>query len=185
MGATKDRLAVGGRPILVHLLEQVGHAGPTLLVTSPALPKPAGCERFDRVAFDLVEGAGPLAGIAAALAAATTPAVCVLSVDMPNVGPAQLVWLREALDAQPDVLGVLCRRGDGSGTPRIEPFPSVFRASAAPLIAAELSAGRRALHTLLDLPWFVATDTPGSWPASVWLNLNRPADLGQIAATLL
>ena len=184
MGATKDRLAVAGVPILARLAGRLGHVGPTLLVTSHAHPKPLGNERFDRTVFDTVEDAGPLAGITAALAAATTPLVGVLSVDMPNVGPDQVRWLHDALHARPEAVGVLCRRRDADGD-RIEPFPSVFRSAAGPLIAAELAAGRRALHTLLDLPGFVAADTPADWPGSVWLNLNRPADLRKIGATIL
>lgn len=184
MGVAKDRLLIDGRPILAHLLDRAGYAGSTLLVTSAARPQPLAAERFDRVAIDLIDDAGPLAGIATALAAATTPTVCVLSVDMPNVGAEQVGFLRGAMNAAGgDVLGLLCRRRDGSGVERIEPFPSVFRASAAALVAAELAAGRRSLCSLLDLPAIAAIDVPNSWPGSVWPNLNRPTDLEQIGAT--
>lgn len=185
MGVAKDRLAVGGLPILAHLLARAAHGGPTLLVASPAHPTPLGCERFDRVVLDPVEGDGPLAGVVAALAAASTPAVYVLSVDMPNVGPSQLGWLRVVLEQRPGTLGLFGRRYDAAGELRVEPFPSIFSSSAGPRVAAELAAGRRAIHSLLDVPGFAAVDTPVDWPGTVWLNLNRPTDLKEIGATIL
>ncbi|MDB5296394.1 MAG: hypothetical protein JWO31_2377 [Phycisphaerales bacterium] len=187
MGAAKDRLVIAGKPVLVHLLDRLAHAGPKLLVAAADHPSPVGHERFDRIAFDAVAGTGPLAGVVAALAAATTPRVYVLSVDMPNVGPEQLAWLRDSLAARGELTGLLCERA-GAGAdapPSVEPFPSIFRSSAASLLAAELAAGRRALHSLLDLPAFGAATVPSTWNGSVWLNLNRPDDLRRAGAIIL
>jgi molybdopterin-guanine dinucleotide biosynthesis protein A len=184
MGATKDRLTVAGQPILLHLLGRLAHVGPTLLVTSPEHPEPVGHERFDRIAFDHTVGVGPLAGIIAALEGAGTETVCVLSVDMPNVGAEHVAWLREALADRPAAVGLMCRRTDGVGG-QIEPFPGIFRAAAAGAVSAHLAAGGRSVHSLLDLPGFEAVTVPAEWPDDVWLNLNRPDDLGKIGATIL
>ncbi|HEX8915308.1 MAG TPA: molybdenum cofactor guanylyltransferase [Humisphaera sp.] len=184
MGVPKDRLFVGDRPILVHLLERARWAGPTLLVASRDRPEPVGFERFDRVTFDAETGQGPLAGIAAALAACATPTVVVMSVDMPNVGAEQIEWLTAELDARPGAAGVMCRRRGDEGDEQIEPFPAIFRAEALPLVAAELAAGRRSLHGLLRLPRFLAADVPAGWPKSTWLNCNRPDDLAAAGAEL-
>lgn len=188
MGGTKDRLAVGGRPILLHLLSQARHDGPTMLVTSPEHPRPIGWDRFDRVAFDPVVGEGPLAGLLAGLKAAATPVVCFLSVDMPGVGAQQLQWLRVALVDRPTVAGLLCRRhvkevSVGAVEPianpsAVEPFPSAFRvALALPILTAHWEADRRSLRSLLDLPSVEPVDVPSDWSADVWANLNRPSDL--------
>jgi molybdopterin-guanine dinucleotide biosynthesis protein A len=203
MGGTKDQLRIGGRPALLHLLDQIGFAGPTMLVTSPAHPEPLGHERFERVVVDQLTNVGPLAGIIAALSAASTPLVCFLTVDMPNVGPEQVRWLvsgwhghvRMALASParredhgheymtvPPLSALFCRRHHGTELV-IEPFPSIVRASAAPAVADHLRAGHRSVRSLLQVPGFVAVDTPVDWPASAWLNLNEPRDLAGAGAT--
>ena len=75
MGRPKGELLVRGRPILVHLVEQLAWRGPTLLVTAPGRERPAGGERFDREVVDAVAGEGPLRGLLTALEAATTEIV--------------------------------------------------------------------------------------------------------------
>jgi molybdopterin-guanine dinucleotide biosynthesis protein A len=203
MGGTKDQLRIGGRPALLHLLDRIGFAGPTMLVTSPVHPEPLGHERFERVVVDQLTGVGPLAGIIAALSAASTPLVCFLTVDMPNVGPEQVRWLvsgwhdlefmavasparREdqgyAYMTVPPISGLFCRRHHGTELV-IEPFPCIIRAIAAPTVEAHLRAGHRSMRSLLQVPGFVAVDTPVDWPASVWLNLNEPRDLAEAGAT--
>ena len=208
MGGTKDLLRIAGRPALVHLLDRVAFAGPTMLVTSPAHSQPLGHERFDQVVVDQLTGVGPLAGISAALSAASTPLVCFLTVDMPNVGPEQVRWLVNGWHGHvlmavaspedqspiqrddhgheymivPPIWGLFCRRHHGTELV-VEPFPCIFRASAAPAVEAHLRGGQRSVRSLLQIPGFVAVDTPVAWPASVWLNLNEPRDLPNAGAT--
>jgi molybdopterin-guanine dinucleotide biosynthesis protein A len=178
MGGTKDRLTVAGRPILLHLLDRLAFDGPTLLVTSPRHPTPVAWERFDRVVFDDPAGDGPLAGVAAAVAAANTPFTCVLSVDMPGVGPGQLQWLIDSLRARPTVAGLLGRRPHSGGAFSVEPFPSGFRSRpAAEAVTAHFEAGGRSMRSLLDLPAFDSSVTPVDWDDTVWANLNEPQDL--------
>lgn len=176
MGARKDRLHIHGRPILSHLLEALRFTGPTLLVTSKDRPEPLGFQAFDEVVFDSVEGAGPTAGIVAALSAARTPHVAVLSCDMPGITAVQLDWLLARFaELNGSTFGLMCRRpGD-----RIEPFPAVYRTEARPAIPLG-----GALNRLLDDPRFVAVDTPPDWPDPTWLNLNRVNDLPSAGATL-
>ncbi|QOV88495.1 molybdenum cofactor guanylyltransferase [Humisphaera borealis] len=179
MGAAKDRLVIAGRPVLQHLLERLSFSGPTLLVTSAARPRPVGADAFGRVVLDGVEGAGPTAGILAALNAATTPTVVVLSCDMPNIARGHVDWLiHEFGRATPQTMGMMCRRQDGTAT-RIEPFPGIYRAEA----VREITLGG-SLRALLDGPRFVAVDTPPSWPTETWINLNFPDDLTAIAGEI-
>jgi molybdopterin-guanine dinucleotide biosynthesis protein A len=183
MGVSKDRLSIAGRPILLHLLELLQFEGPTLLVASPLQPRPRGAEAFDRIAHDEEVGAGPLAGISAALAAVTTDAICIVSIDMPQIGPEQVTWLQRSATARPDAAGILLRRQD-AGVTKIEPFPCYLRKTAAPLIADHFAAGGRSVRSLLDLPGIEPIDVPVSWPTSVWLNLNFPEDLDQIGGEI-
>jgi molybdopterin-guanine dinucleotide biosynthesis protein A len=176
MGRPKGLLRVHGRPVLEYLLEQFDWPGPTLLVTAPGREHPPGWELFSREVQDPAAGLGPLRGILTALEAAQTPLVVVASVDMPGVGREQVDWLVSRIQVQ--VLGVLCRRATESG-PLVEPFPSAFRVSAAPLVSRRLDDGRRAVHALSGAPGFDLADVPGEWPPSVWTNLNTPDDLAE------
>ena len=183
MGKPKGLLRVHGRPVLEYLLERFEWAGPTLLVTAPGREHPPGWERFTREVTDPVAGLGPLRGILTALEAAQTPLVVVASVDMPGVGREQLEWLVSLARGRAGLLGILCRRVSGSG-PLIEPFPSVFRAEARPVVRRQLESARRALHSLTELPGFELADAPPAWRAPVWSNLNAPADLPPAGAEL-
>jgi molybdenum cofactor guanylyltransferase len=182
MGGTKDQLRIAGRPALLHLLDRLAFAGPTILVTSPAHPTPLGHERFDQVVVDQLTGVGPLAGIVAALRAASTPLVCFLTVDMPNVGPEQVRWLVDVHGNLPDAAGILCRWRH-MNEPSLESFPNLIRSRAASAVSDHIAAGRYSVRSLLSIPGFVALGTPVNWPASVWLNLNEPRDLPEAGAT--
>jgi molybdopterin-guanine dinucleotide biosynthesis protein A len=179
MGRPKGLLRVHGRPVLEYLLDRFEWTGPTLLVTAPGREHPPGWERFTREVQDPVAGLGPLRGILTALEAAETPLVVVASVDMPGVGREQLDWLVSRMQGQPEALGVMCHRATGS-RPLVEPFPSVYRVEAAPVVSEQLNARRRAPHALTDLSGFVLATAPSEWRESVWTNLNTPDDLSQL-----
>ena len=175
MGRPKGLLRLHGKPVLEYLLDRFEWPGPTLLVTAPGREHPPAWERFSREVPDPVSGLGPLRGILTALEAAETPLVVVASVDMPGVGREQLEWLVSRAEGQ---LGLLLRRCTASGL-LVEPFPSMFRVKAAPVVSAQMDSGRRAIHALGSFPGFAVTDAPQEWPASVWTNLNTPDDLAE------
>lgn len=89
---------------------------------------------------DAVAGAGPLAGIAAGLATATTPLVAVMAVDAPFADPAVLALCADRLgDAGvclPDVDGVL------------QPLHAVWSTAVAGEVEAALLAGERSPRRL-------------------------------------
>jgi molybdopterin-guanine dinucleotide biosynthesis protein A len=172
MGRPKAELRVDGRPILEYLLDRFAWPGPTLLVTAPGREHPQGWDLFDREASDVAAGEGPLRGILTALEVVPPGTTLIVATcDMPGFSGAQLHWLAEALSAHRDAHGMLLRRAG-----RIEPFPSVFRAAALPLLRDQLSRGRRAVHGLASLDGFDVVDAPGDWGEEVWMNLNEPAD---------
>lgn len=203
MGATKDRLLIGGRPILSVLLDRLlvgctSERPSTLLVASPAHPSPRDSGRFDRVVLDDKAYRGPVAGIATALRAAQTPVVAVLSVDMPMVTRGQVDWLVERLlSAGPDSLGVFPRWRDEVGQDRLEPFPAVYRTAAAEVVGgwqheSQASGGSvnprpgrsPSVRSLASDRRFQVVDCPATWPSQTWLNLNRPSDLADAGGLL-
>ena len=109
MGRDKALLPhpVSGLPLLAHqaaLLRSLPGCA-ELLLSAPgdrgyALTGPLSGAR---VAVDAVPDCGPLAGLAAGLAAATTPRLLVLAVDLPLVTPSYLQQLLSWRDAVPGV----------------------------------------------------------------------------------
>ncbi len=123
-----------------------------------------------RTVVDAVTGAGPLAGIAAGLAAATTTWLVVVAGDMPYLGGALLDRMLAAATAEVDAVGI---RIDGLP----EPLCCALRVAVArPVIEARLAAGRRkASEVLTDaglrVAWLDDVDR-----ADV-TNINTPDDL--------
>lgn len=172
MGGPKGMLRVHGRPILHHLLDRLGWPGPTLLVTAPGREHPLGWERFDAEAVDPVRGQGPLRGILTALEGVRTDLLAVITVDMPGVISEQLIALINHLGDHPAIDAAHYRCGDSP-----EPFPSVLRSSAAVAVRRMLDTGRRSVHRLADEAHVAMLAPLPRWPASLWINLNEPADL--------
>jgi molybdopterin-guanine dinucleotide biosynthesis protein A len=124
-------------------------------------------------------GAGPLAGVHAALAATAghTGVVCVAG-DMPFVAPALLALLR---DHAPGAAAVVPRVGG-----RAEPLLARWSAACLPVIAARLAAGRRAVHDVFDsvaTTWLDESALRAVDPdLRSLLNVNTPADLERARA---
>jgi molybdenum cofactor guanylyltransferase len=172
MGAPKSQLRLGGRPILDGLLDRFAWRGPTMLVTAPGNERPPGAGRFGAEVTDVRPGEGPLRGVLTALEHATTDVVAVVTVDMPGVGPAEVGWLIQRLDA----VAVMCSR-DVGGAASVEPFPLVIRTAARDAVSRRLGAGNRSVYSLREEVGVRVVPAPAGWPARVWTNLNRPEDL--------
>jgi molybdopterin-guanine dinucleotide biosynthesis protein A len=108
---------------------------------------------------DRVQGAGPLAGVAAALAAAGGDAVVCVAGDMPFLSPELLRALRERA---PEA-GTLAPRRHG----RAEPLCARYATRLLPEVEARLAGGRLALHAALE-------ESPGT----VWVDDGELAELG-------
>lgn len=165
-GADKLAVDLDGAPLLHHALAAADAvAGTIVVVLAPGAAAPELPELRARVviAHDLATHQGPLAGLAAGLAAlesSITRAV-LAGGDMPTLVPAVLEALMTALDADP---------GLGSVMLEAEPFtplPMAVRPSLVGPVAGDLLAdGRRALRAILDrLPSAVL-------PADVWRRLD-------------
>ena len=166
MGRPKGELRVDGRPILQWLLKRWKWYGPTMVVTAPGREHPPGCDAFDREVVDPSSGEGPLRGIVTALEnAGDADIVVVTTCDMPLATRAMLDRLIEALG---DRSGVMMRHEE------IEPFPMALRPDALALLRERLANNQRSLQALATLPEFKCIEGPAD--ATVWTNLNNPAD---------
>ncbi|MBP6628310.1 MAG: NTP transferase domain-containing protein [Kofleriaceae bacterium] len=139
-GVTKSLLVVDGVAIVdrqLALLAPWAHE----LVLAVSAPAPWADDRAARVGarvvIDAAGARGPLAGIAAALAAARADWMLVVGGDMPWLSAPVLALVREAVDAAgADVDAVVPRVG---GFP--EPLLAAYRARAAAGAAAAAGAG--------------------------------------------
>jgi molybdopterin-guanine dinucleotide biosynthesis protein A len=140
-GAAKSALPVGGRPISVRQLEVLRAAFARVVVVANDPAPWAGLDV--EVTPDLHRGAGPLAGIHAALVATAglTGVVCVAG-DMPFVALPLLELLR---DHAPEADAVVPRVGGHA-----EPLLARYGRRCLPIIEAQLATGARAVHTVFD-----------------------------------
>lgn len=143
-GVAKPFLRVGGRTIAERQLAVLRPLfGRVLAVVAQPADGPPWLDLGIEVVADAVPGAGPLAGVAAALAAvpADGAVVCVAG-DLPFLSAALLVALR---DAPAGALVVAPRAGD-----RAEPLCARYAARLRPEVQTRLASGRLALHRLIE-----------------------------------
>lgn len=171
-GVAKSSLVVGGRSIAERQLEALRATFPRVLVVANDAAPWAGLGV--EVVADHFAGAGPLAGVHAALAAtaAHEGVVCVAG-DMPYVAPGLLALLRDHAPGAPAVVPRV------AGRP--EPLLARWGRDALPVVEARLTAGERAVHAVfaalatawLDEPALRAVDPT----LRSFANVNTPEDL--------
>jgi molybdopterin-guanine dinucleotide biosynthesis protein A len=171
MGRDKAFLEIGGRILLDR---QIG----TLLATGAEDIFISGRTGADYSAFgcrvltDEFPGAGPLAGIHAALKVSKRPLLLVLAVDLPEMNAAFLQGLLMA--ASPD-RGIVPRVGG-----RVEPLAAVYPRAALPLAERLILQGDLAVQSFADACVQVRLaayeEISGDF-ARLFKNLNSPADL--------
>lgn len=161
MGTDKALLELEGRPLVVHVAERLATVCCSVLVAPGARPL-TGLPW--QLVVDRRRGEGPLAGILGGLAAARTPLVAIVGVDMPHVDPAMLAALAEHWRGGPAVVPVV----DG----HLQPLHAVYATAALPLLAGLFDAGERSPARALEhvgattyevdgpTPWAADLDTP-------------------------
>ncbi|HSK04043.1 MAG TPA: molybdenum cofactor guanylyltransferase [Kofleriaceae bacterium] len=170
-GVDKRELVVEGRTIFARQCEVLAPRVAEILVSSPReIPG-------YRTVADTVPGAGPLAGIAAGLAAAATPWLLVVAGDMPYVSGALIELLRSHAGDGVDAVGI--RIGELP-----EPLVCMLRVAAArPVVAARLAAARlKASRLLTDgelhVAWIAEPALRAIDPTlRALFNVNEPGDL--------
>jgi len=174
MGRDKARLRLAGVPLWRRQLRVLQDAGaaPVLLVQRAGQRPPA---RGVLVVNDRIPGAGPLAGLHAALAATDARWLAVLAVDMPAIDPAWFAWLRTF--CRPGV-GAAARHAGGS-----EPLAAIYPREALAVVSARLARGERSLQGLVTVLArgrrlrLVPLPPAERWRVANW---NSPGDLVRI-----
>jgi len=171
-GGDKLAVEVDGRPLLHRAIAAVaGVVDEVVVVIAPdgARPRlPTDLEVPIRVVRDAEAGGGPLAGLAAGLAAARAPLAILVGGDQPSLVPALLAELALWLDPEvgdPEVGGppleVVGLEEDG----QLRPLPVALRvATVRPAAEAALAAGTRSLVGLFG-ELRAGTLGPGRWRA--------------------
>lgn len=138
-----DKLAadLGGRSVLDHCLAGMPPDWPLVVVgPSRAVPVPA------HFVQEAPPGGGPLAGVAAGLAVATTDVVCLAPGDTPRAGEV-LPLLVAALAADPTVSAAVLVDGEGRANPLLAAYRSDVLRDAMPA-----DPGGRPARALLSIP---------------------------------
>ncbi len=171
MGRDKALVEVEGRPLVLRVAERVLEAADPVFL-APGEPGRLGDLGYPEVA-DTAPGAGPLAGMAAALRASPHALVAVVAVDLPFASPRLLRMLAGAI-GDADALVPVADRG-------VQPLHAVYRTRCLPAVEESVARGRLAVRALLDRldvrlvqedEWRRA-DPEGRFA----LNLNRAEDL--------
>ena len=170
MGREKALIEIEGVPLWRRHLETLGRLSPDELFLSGPGRDPA----VEAIA-DEVAGAGPLAGVAAALRRSSSRLVLVLAVDLPMMTTA---FLRSLLHLCTAEQGVVPQRAE-----HYEPLAAVYPKRSAKLAAAALRNGdfsmqnfvRAALEQDLLLLRKIEDDE-----MPLFANLNTPADLAAL-----
>lgn len=160
MGGDKALLPVDGQPLVDRVVARLRQVcAPVVLAVGDDPRRLA--DRADGVVCDEPPGAGPLAGIAAGLAAAGSEAVAVCAVDHPHANP----WLLADLAAM--------AVGHHAAVPVVEGWPqplhAVWTRGSLATLRAYLAAGHRSVRGALDHLDWVAVDR------SVWARRDPQA----------
>lgn len=175
MGTDKACLIVGGESLLARQLRLLREAGARELLVVGRDADENVCESEVRFIPDRQLGAGPLAGLEAALGASESGLTLVLAVDLPFL-TADL--LRRLVRQGGPETGVIPWRGD-----RAEPLVALYPRRGLAEVTRRLNAGELALQPLVRggvaagwlTPWRIADAD-----AAQFTNWNRPGDLPRV-----
>ncbi len=173
-GRDKAFAAVGGEPIAVRTIRLFRTLFPQVLV---ATDRP---ERFRGLGVETVAdrfpGAGPLAGIHAALLVTRHPHAFVAACDMPSLDGDVIRFLLARIGDADAVVP----RWDGD----VEPLHAVYAARCLPAMEASLRAGRHAMRDFLGtirVDYVSETDLRAVRGAAASLtNVNTPEELAAV-----
>jgi molybdenum cofactor guanylyltransferase len=166
-GRHKGNLRRGGIRLIEHALALTPHFAEALLVGDEGGAYPEVAAR--RVA-DLVPGGGAPVGLWSALDAARTPLVLVAPCDAVGLSLEAAQALASALSATHDAACFVDAEGE------VQPFPGLYRASAAVKLRAAYKPGT-SVYALLDALIVSRVTLPNAmWAREVFANVNTWED---------
>ena len=176
-GGDKPLRALGGRPLLAHVLERLAPQAEAVILNANGDPARFAGFGLPVVPDSLPDHPGPLAGILAALdwAAAMRP-------DLPFVvtAPGDSPFLPEDLVARLRAAGPLACAASGGWThPPIGIWPVALRGD----LAAAIAAGERKIDRWTARHGCVAVEWPTT-PRDPFFNANTPEELAEAEALL-
>ncbi len=179
-GRDKSGLVVGGRAILERQIDELAQIADDILIVGHVSSRPPGPggEIVIRHIPDRVQGAGPLGGLDAALAAAHRDPVVVLACDMPFVSAAFLRYL-VSLAGQAEAVVPRTKGRD-------HPLCAVYARGCQSAIDARLAAGQLSMAGLLEGLRVRAVREHEverfGRPEELLANINTPAEFDELAA---
>ncbi|MEE9277774.1 MAG: molybdenum cofactor guanylyltransferase [Dehalococcoidia bacterium] len=182
LGGDKAGTMVAGRPLLHWTAEAVTLASDDIVVVRRAdqtLP-PAGPGLQWREVVDLREGAGPLAGLEAALSQTKHELAVAVACDMPLVQAGLLRALAAACTGHDVVMPFLGGRE--------QPLLAAYRRSCLPVIVAKLDEGEGRIRAILphlrSRRWLPAEMVCFDPHLLSFTNVNYPRDVERVAELL-
>lgn len=176
MGMDKASLGWRGQPLWKHQLRLAVEIGATEILISGKAEGPYGIAA--PVVLDAVQGAGPLAGLAALLNAMKSDWLLAVAVDMPLLDGG---ILRKLLAA---------RAGDKGAVPclggQVEPLAAVYPRAARTLVSGRLQLANRSLQAFVGEAVDVGLVKLQAWPAESAKNfrsINTAAEYAAARAT--
>ena len=168
-GVDKGLVELDGRALVAHVIERLAPQVRTLVINANQ-----NCERYAAFGYpvvaDVIPGfAGPLAGLHAAMAAATTPYVATSPCDSPFLPEDLVARLAAAFDARPIDLAV------ARTFEQPHPVFSLVRTDVRPHLETFLRGGGRKIDA-----WYATlrtTDVRFDDEADAFRNINTAAEL--------
>jgi molybdopterin-guanine dinucleotide biosynthesis protein A len=173
-GRDKAFAAVAGEPIVARTVRVFRALFPQVIVSTNR-PERFAAFGVETVA-DRFPGAGPLAGIHAAMLASRYPHVFVAACDMPGLDPDVIRVVVERIGTADAVVP----RWEGD----VEPLHAVYALRALPAVEAALESGRNAMRDFLgtvQVEWVDEAELRALRGAAASLtNVNTPEDLAGV-----
>ncbi|MBN1686219.1 MAG: NTP transferase domain-containing protein [Spirochaetales bacterium] len=172
MGDPKSLLGYKGQPLIVYIYKCLEPLFSEILVSVSVSGGESIPEELASltVVTDEFPGRGPIAGIAASLAAASTDTVFVTACDIPTVHPGLVAAM---LDGSRDCDIVVPRATEGF----IEPLHAVYKRHVLPEVLELIHSGERRIRMLYDK---VNTCYKNLEPGEELLNINTPEEYRRI-----
>jgi molybdopterin-guanine dinucleotide biosynthesis protein A len=191
MGRDKALLHFAGRPLVAHALAILRAVRLPAAIAGASPAAHSTLATYAPIVLDMQPGLGPLAGICAALGAASTRFVVLLPIDLPLLPPSLIAYLLHHARITGHAVTVPSVNGFA------QTFPVVLDRRVLPALRAELDSGKRGCFSAFqvaaeNLGQPIAgiavellaqsgqvTHPFGVAPLRWFLNVNTPQDLGR------